>query len=524
MFDHAALIICGIGLFFAGLYLLTSSLRKMSGRGFRHPGQGILWGVAAGTLTQSMTAVLFMLIGLVRTGALSIDAVYPLVAGANIGSSVLVLATAFNLDLAMMLLVGVSGVLMSREKASAARFAAIAFGIGVLFLGLHQIKSGAVPLLALEPVRALLSKTQDFPVAAFAFGLALRLVVHSSVAIVILAATLASAQALTLAQAVAVVAGVVAGSGLSLWMLSAGHRGRARQVVGLGMLGNLSGAGAMLILSWIPWGDSSVALSILAALGGRIEFQVAMALCLAYVPGLALVPARRHLVRLAARWWPQTAAEGESEPRFIRDDALSDPETAIDLAMMEQRDVMRFFSRFMERARVGRPAEDVEQVFDMRLQQLNDFIESLASCELPGDAYERVASLVGSQRRIEAAGATVRDLAAQVGSCGARLSSITELVVESTDTMLLTFESVLENSDEYDLQLLRAITGDRSAALQRIRESFLARESADLDNQSRLQLLTLTNLCERLFWLMRPMIDSPLCLGGWGGPATEAAQ
>ena len=43
-------------------------------------------------------------------------------------------------------------------------------------------------------------------------GLALRLVVHSSVAIVILAATLAAAKVLSLTQAVAVVAGVVAGS------------------------------------------------------------------------------------------------------------------------------------------------------------------------------------------------------------------------------------------------------------------------------------------------------------------------
>lgn len=521
MIDDIALVVCGLGLFFAGLHLLTASLRKVSSRRFRNTlsrwthgaWHGLLWGVVAGALTQSMTAVLFMLIGLVRTGAIGLEAVYPLVAGANLGSSVLALLTAFNIDLVMMVLLGLSGFLIAKEKASLTRAANVAFGAGVLFLGLHQVKAGAVPLLDLDWIRALLGQTGGSAWAALAVGTLLRLIVHSSVAIVILGSTLAAAKVLTLTQAVGIVVGVVAGSAGSAWMLSLRHQGRAKQVVAYGMLANLCGAAVMLVLLFVQIGGVPTVVRLLAAVTGRIELQVALALSFAYVPGVALTALRRPVVDLFARLWPPTEEEGDSVSRFINDDALADPESAVDLALMEQRDLTRFFSRTLERARANSAADELQSAFGMRVHLLNDFIEDLAVTELSTEAYEKVAALINSQRLLEATEATVHELAAEILHCGPRLAGITDLVVESLDTVLLTFDAVLGQPDEYDMLLLRAMTGNRSAALQRIRESFVEREAA-LDTQSRLHLLTLTNLCERFFWLMGSFIDTPVCGAG----------
>ena len=516
MLDDAAIVLSGIGLLFAGMDFLTSGLRKLSGRRFRttltswtrNGWQALLWGGAAGALTQSMTTVLFMLIGLVRIGAIAPEVAFALIPGANLGSSMLALATAFNLDLVMLAVLGISGLLMSRNTSSAAQPASVVFGVGILFLGLHQMKAGAEPLLALDSVRAMIAHSDGSILLALTFGTVLRLAVHSSVAIVILAATLAAANVLTLAQAVAVVVGVVLGSAGSVWMLSQRQPGRGRQIAAFAVLTNLVGAAMLLVLLAIKANGQPLAIMLVSWATPGIRLQVALTLVLAYLPGLALVPLRRPLARLLRRVLPESETENDSVCRYIRDDSLADPEGAIELAWMEQRDIIHFPSRILDRVRRGLSPRALQAAFEARQQRLAEFIDELGTAMLSKHDYERVAALIASQRLVESIGSTVCDLAAEIALCGPKLTSVTNLVLESSDTVLMTLEATLAEPDEYDMRLLRAMTGNRSSALQAIRESYLERQ-ASLDNQARLQLLTLTNLCERFFWLVSSFLNSP---------------
>jgi phosphate:Na+ symporter len=115
-----------------------------------------------------------MLIGMVRTGVITVDSAVPLVAGANLGSSALAFLTAVNVDFVMLLLLGASGFLIAREKAALGLLAGLTFSLGVIFLGLQQIKTGALPVLDLEWVRALLQQSHGSVVVAVLVGLALR--------------------------------------------------------------------------------------------------------------------------------------------------------------------------------------------------------------------------------------------------------------------------------------------------------------------------------------------------------------
>jgi len=335
-------------------------------------------------------------------------------------------------------------------------------------------------------------------------------VLQSSVAIVILAATLAAAHALTVTQGVAVVTGVVLGATLSVWLLAARQHGQSRQIVASGMLANLSGASVMLALLFIHGNGPPPIVALLGLTGLSPETQVALSLVLAYVSGLLLVPLRRPLARALARRWPPTVEEGDSVCRYVRDDALADPESAVDLVLMEQRAVISFLSRTVDRARGQENAEALKSAFELRMRQIGDFTDALAATQLSSDAYQRVAALINSHRLLDSLEHTILDLVEEVAQCGPRLGNVTDLVVESIDTVLLTLEATLVEADDYDRHLLRSMTGNRSAALQRIRESFLERE-AGLDIESRLHLLTVTSLCERFFWLMGTFLDTPVC-------------
>jgi phosphate:Na+ symporter len=516
MLTDVATAFAGLGMFFAGLHLLSAALRKLSDRRFRRilsawTNRGpisILCGVAAGAMTQSTTAVLFMLIGMVRTGVITVDAAVPLVAGANLGSSALAFLTAVNVDLVMLLLIGGSGFLIAKEKTSLGLLASLIFSLGILFFGLHQVKTGALPVLNLEWVRALLQQSHGSVVIGVLVGLVLRLIVHSSVAIVILAATLAATKALSLAQAVAVVAGVVAGSGVAVGIFCMRHQGRARQVAAFTILSNLLGAILLLALC-VHAGGTPLMLRLLSVLSGHVALQVASAMLLAYLPGIVLVPLRHQLTAFFARIWPPTEEEDSRASRYIIDDALADPESALDLAGLEQRDLVFFFSRYLNLVRTNASPEALHDAFQARLRHLDDFIQDLAVADLSTGSYQRVAALISSQRLLEATGTTIYDFVTTVALCGPRLAGITDIIIEAMDGVLLTLESALVRPDDDDMQMLRTMTGNRSSALQSLRESFIAHEG-ELDSPSRFHLLAVTNVCERFFWLMGSFIETPI--------------
>ena len=60
---------------------------------------------------------------------------------------------------------------------------------------------------------------------------------------------------------------------------------------------------------------------------------------------------------------------------------------------------------------------------------------------------------------------------------------------------------MLEDGDEFDKKLLGKMTGDRGEVLQGIRLFFLKSEHA-IEGDDQLNLLKITNLCERFLWLL----------------------
>ena len=94
----------GLGLFFAGMWLLSENLKALAGRRFRilvtHYIPNRLaafgWGVLAGSITQSMTALTFISASARQAGLVSTDRSFSIVLGGNIGTSLLVLVVVWG--------------------------------------------------------------------------------------------------------------------------------------------------------------------------------------------------------------------------------------------------------------------------------------------------------------------------------------------------------------------------------------------------------------------------------------------
>ena len=195
----AALFLAGLSLFFTGINGVKSKLQQMSGRKFRQmlakvtdrPVLAGLVGMGFGAVTQSASAVAFILAGMVATGLISLRRALPVVASSNVGTALLVFLAAIDLRLAVLALIGITGLMINFKIAH--RFEALVgalFAIGMLFLGLDMMKQAFAPLPQYAWFIALAAFLKAWAWAPFFLGAALRMVIQSSSAIGVIAIAL----------------------------------------------------------------------------------------------------------------------------------------------------------------------------------------------------------------------------------------------------------------------------------------------------------------------------------------------
>jgi len=250
-------IFAGLGLFFVGVKLIGGNLKQLTGSWFRrlieaatrNTTVSALVGVLSGALTQSSNAITFISIGMVTAGLVDVGRIVPMVIWANVGTSALVLLSAIDVKLAVLFLLGATGVAYYFDIDKAPRFRHVlgaVLGLGLLFLGLELIKSGAMPLKSMDAVREFLSFAASSYVLAFLIGVVLTVVAQSSATVSIIAVTMANVGLLTIDQTIVVVIGASLGSGISIALLSTNLRGVGRQIAWMQVAVKLVGVAVVL--------------------------------------------------------------------------------------------------------------------------------------------------------------------------------------------------------------------------------------------------------------------------------------
>ncbi len=223
MSEILALFLAGLGLFFTGVDAVRTNLQQLSSRRFRQlltrltnrPLLAALAGAGFGALTQSATAVAFILSGMVSTGLITLRRALPVVAAANVGTAVLVFLAAFDFRLAVLYLIGVTGLLLSfRVLTRHDAVLGALFGIGLLFFGLDLMKRAVGPLPSYDWFRALVAFLGESALAPLLLGIATRMLIQSSSAIGVIAIALNHAGLFSAQQAMLLICG--AGPGLAL--------------------------------------------------------------------------------------------------------------------------------------------------------------------------------------------------------------------------------------------------------------------------------------------------------------------
>jgi len=198
-------------------------LRRVLDRSFRNRFSAMLAGIGVTSMVQSSTATCLIVASFVGKELVTTSAALAVMLGADVGSSMM--AVVFSFDLSwlspLLILVGVV-TFTTRQDTGVGRVGRILIGLGLITLALQLIVAATRPLTESAAVRALLVALPNEVMLDILVGTLLTVLSYSSLAMVLLTATLAASGLLPATVALGLVLGANLGSGL-LAMLATGR-------------------------------------------------------------------------------------------------------------------------------------------------------------------------------------------------------------------------------------------------------------------------------------------------------------
>jgi phosphate:Na+ symporter len=271
-------IAAGLGLFLFGMGaveaalrdLLAGSLRAAVRRQARTPIRGLAIGTMATAILQSSSLVMVLTLAFVGIGVIDLRSAIGVVAGANIGTSAtgwLVVFVGFKLDLAeiayeLIAVGGIGAMLVPRGPQRAAL--RLAFGVGLLLLGLEWMKDGVEDWAAAFDVSPF-AGLGVFAMAAI--GLALTAVIQSSSGTMLIALTALHSGVIELPGAAALMVGANVGTTVTSSIAAIGGTPDKKRVAAFHVIFNTTTALVVLPLlamsaAWLGrFDDPLIALS-----------------------------------------------------------------------------------------------------------------------------------------------------------------------------------------------------------------------------------------------------------------------
>ncbi|MDP3799687.1 MAG: Na/Pi cotransporter family protein [Polaromonas sp.] len=232
-----ALLVWGTHLVRTGiLRVFGANLRHMLARSISNRYAAAISGIGVTALVQSSTATALIVSSFVGQGLVTLPLALAVMLGADIGTSVMAVVFSFDLSWLSPLFIFVGVVLfISRQDTNAGRFGRVLIGLGLMLLALRLVTASTEVLTQAPAVKALLGSLASDLLLEITVGAFLAVVSYSSLAIVLLTATLAASSMIPMEVGLGLVLGANLGSGLLAVLTTMRSAVEVRQVP----LGNL---------------------------------------------------------------------------------------------------------------------------------------------------------------------------------------------------------------------------------------------------------------------------------------------
>src|SRR4051812_1078135 len=355
------------------LRVLGENLRRVLAMSFSNRLRGLLAGLGVTCIVQSSTATCLIVASFVGKGFVATSAALAVMLGADVGTAMMAVVFSFDLSWLSPLLIFVGVVVfITRQNSGAGPIGRVLIGLGLITLALQLIVAATRPLTESPAVRGLLVALPNDVLLDVFVGAVLTVLSYSSLAIVLLIATLANSSLLPVTAALGLVLGANLGSGVLAMLATAKATPEVRRLP----LGNLifKFVGAMLAIPILPQAHV-----LLQQLVPSLPEQVVMfhlgfniALAILFIGFIGLVG--RTVERVLPEAKPDAAT---TRPRHLDPLALTTPSLAISCAAREalhQADVVETMLRGIVPV-----IRNNDLVLSGQLRQLDDTVDELYS-------------------------------------------------------------------------------------------------------------------------------------------------
>jgi phosphate:Na+ symporter len=378
---HLLNLLAAVSLLVWGTYLVRTGILRVFGADLRNvlarsidtrPAAAMA-GLGVTALVQSSTATALIVASFVGQGIVALPTALAVMLGADVGTSLM--SVVFSLDLSwlspLFIFVGVV-MFISRQSTPVGRFGRVMIGLGLMLLALRLVAESTAIMVQSPAVKALLLTLSSDVLLEITVGAVLAVVAYSSLAIVLLTATLAASGAIPLDVAVGLVLGANLGSGMLAVLATAKSSVEVRQVPIGNLVFKIIGvlAVAPFVGLWVrhagPWLGESASVVVLF----HLSFNVLLALVFM---GFTDIVARR-----VEKWLPKPDKNlVAGRPHHLDPSALATPSLAISCAAREalhQADVVETMMLGMLRV-----IKDNDSRLAADLRKLDDTVDQLYS-------------------------------------------------------------------------------------------------------------------------------------------------
>ncbi len=335
---HLLNLLAAIALLVWGTHLVRTGILRVFGANLRHilaqatgnSATAALAGVAVTAVVQSSTATSLIVSAFVGQGMVTLTAALAVMLGADVGTSLMAVIFHFDLSWLSPLLIFI-GVLLfiAKQNTTVGRVGRILIGLGLMLLALSLISTSTRVLTQSEVVQLALKSLSSDLLLEVSVGALIACLAYSSLATVLLVATLAASQVVPMEVALGLVLGANLGSGLLSVLTTLNSAVTVRQVP----LGNLLfKIGGILALApftglWLKYTSAIVTSAATQVVIFHLAFNILVALVFIGFTGV--------IARRVEKLLPPNVDNALSRPRHLDPSALSTPSLAISCAARE---------------------------------------------------------------------------------------------------------------------------------------------------------------------------------------------
>ena len=355
------------------LRVYGSHLRKVLSHNVSKRPLAFVAGIGVTALVQSSNATALLVTSFVSQGLMALTPALAIMLGADVGTALM--ARVLTLDLSwlspLLIFLGVI-FFLSRKQTRAGQLGRVAIGLGLMLLALELIVAAATPMTQAQGIKVLFaSLTGDLLLDALV-GALFALISYSSLAAVLLTATLTGAGLISLPVAIGLVIGANIGSGVLAFLNSSLQSPAGRRVALGSLLYKVIGLllGLPLLDPLVHWLDSLN--------WNPAELVIAFHLLYNSLRCLLMLPTVGPMARFCNWLLPDRAEEnGVARPRHLDPTALATPSLALANAVRETLRIgdliETMLNHLLEVLRDHQPALSKE------LRRLDDDVDALYS-------------------------------------------------------------------------------------------------------------------------------------------------